>query len=243
MSLVPYTGKKRGRSAELILSTPESSTSKKKKTLNDSYKNRNTHVIIRGPTIVPDSYSVKLIYSDTQGLTSTSGALAKYQYRGNSLYDPDFTGTGNQPVGFDELMLLYNKFRVMGSKITVRATVGATTQTDDLVVLPTVTSTLTGVSNDTIAEQPFAKRRIGKFGFITPTITQYTSTGAMYGQSKQAVRSEDDFAGDASNNPNNVWFWSISYQPVDRTSNQAIYFSCKIEYYCTFYERKVLTQS
>lgn len=51
-----------------------------------------------------------------------------YQYRANGMFDPDATGVGHQPLLFDEMAALYNRFRVVASKITVRgnATTAAT---------------------------------------------------------------------------------------------------------------------
>lgn len=44
-------------------------------------------------------------------------------FRANSLFDPDYTGAGTQPSGFDELAALYNKYLV--HKIRIRAAVTA----------------------------------------------------------------------------------------------------------------------
>lgn len=41
-------------------------------------------------------------------------------FRANSLYDPDYTGTGHQPNGFDALMAAYDHFTVLATKIRVR---------------------------------------------------------------------------------------------------------------------------
>jgi len=41
-------------------------------------------------------------------------------FRANSLFDPDLTGTGHQPNGFDALMAAYNHFTVLSCKIRVR---------------------------------------------------------------------------------------------------------------------------
>lgn len=48
-----------------------------------------------------------------------SGSNALYQFRANDLYDPDFTSTGTQPRGFDQIMALYNHFTVVASRARV----------------------------------------------------------------------------------------------------------------------------
>ena len=47
------------------------------------------------------------------------GTCAVHIFRANSMYDPDYTGTGHQPLGFDEMSTIYNKHKVTRAKITV----------------------------------------------------------------------------------------------------------------------------
>lgn len=61
----------------------------------------------------------RLRYNDSAVLTSTTGSVASYVLRANDLYDPDFTGTGHQPMGFDQMMVFYNHFTVVRSRLTV----------------------------------------------------------------------------------------------------------------------------
>lgn len=63
----------------------------------------------------------KLKYSDAFNLASdatlTSYTGSQYVFRLNSLYDPDLTGTGHQPYGFDQYAALFNRYKV--DKVTV----------------------------------------------------------------------------------------------------------------------------
>ncbi len=76
----------------------------------------------------PKSQVVKLRYVDT-GLTLDPGVglISEYVYRANSVFDPDFTGVGHQPMGFDEWANIYNRYTVLGSRITVYNTPATTT--------------------------------------------------------------------------------------------------------------------
>lgn len=60
-----------------------------------------------------------LRYSTNATLTATSGTVATYVIRANDLFDPDFTSTGHQPMGFDQMMVFYNHFCVTHAKIKV----------------------------------------------------------------------------------------------------------------------------
>lgn len=43
-----------------------------------------------------------------------------YAFRLNSLYDPNFTGTGHQPQGFDQMTPLYGRYTVYKVRISIR---------------------------------------------------------------------------------------------------------------------------
>lgn len=50
-----------------------------------------------------------LIYSDKFSMNGGAGGLAyTYNWSANGVYDPDISGTGHQPRGFDELISLYD---------------------------------------------------------------------------------------------------------------------------------------
>jgi len=66
--------------------------------------------------LFPHRKVATLGYADVFSMLSSG--LTVYTYRLNSLYDPDETGVGNQPVGFDQLMALYKYYRVIRAKVT-----------------------------------------------------------------------------------------------------------------------------
>jgi len=62
----------------------------------------------------PDRLKCKLKYADQYGF---SGATPAAQvFRGNSLFDPDLTGTGHQPRYYDQLTAIYGQYCVTGVK-------------------------------------------------------------------------------------------------------------------------------
>lgn len=53
------------------------------------------------------------------------GIMASHVFRANSMYDPDQSGVGHQPYGFDQYVpQLYNHATVLGSKITAVFSLG-----------------------------------------------------------------------------------------------------------------------
>lgn len=68
---------------------------------------------------LPDSQKVTLRYGQRFDLVSGAGLAATQIFSANGLYDPDTSGTGHQPRGFDQLMTMYDHFNVIGAKITI----------------------------------------------------------------------------------------------------------------------------
>ncbi len=54
------------------------------------------------------------------GLSSTSGVVQTQVFSLNGPYDPDITGTGHQPMGFDQMMQFYNHYCVLRTRCVCR---------------------------------------------------------------------------------------------------------------------------
>lgn len=73
------------------------------------------------PLGFPTKTQVRLRYAATINLNPTaSGDPVFYAMCANGMYDPDYTGVGHQPMGFDQWMSAYNHFQVDSSSISVR---------------------------------------------------------------------------------------------------------------------------
>jgi len=80
----------------------------------------------------PKTTMVKLRYVSGVSLDSTIGNVATYTFRANSIFDPDFSGIGHQPMNHDTWATLYNHYVVVGSKVTVTFHNPTTTGNDGL---------------------------------------------------------------------------------------------------------------
>ncbi|WP_445772155.1 hypothetical protein, partial [Rheinheimera sp.] len=76
----------------------------------------------RDPFPAVEKYQLR--YCQTIGIDPNVGQAASYLFRANSIYDPDFTGTGHQPYGHDQLEEIYNHYCVDSATITVTPTDG-----------------------------------------------------------------------------------------------------------------------
>lgn len=63
--------------------------------------------ISRGPC--PSTITIKLRYFE---IWNSDGTIIDYRFRTNSLYDPNRTATGHQPLGRDQWATFYDRYRV-----------------------------------------------------------------------------------------------------------------------------------
>lgn len=62
---------------------------------------------------------VKMIYTDIAKFNTSVGGLQSFIYCANGLFDPDISGVGHQPSGFDQYKLIYSRYTVTNARIRV----------------------------------------------------------------------------------------------------------------------------
>jgi len=98
----------------------------------------------------------KLKYCEVAATGSLS-ALATFVMSANNLFDPNNSGTGHQPLGFDQWALFYESYMVEKSRMRVYVIPDSATQTSSAVAALYISdsNSLGGVTDwRTICEQP-----------------------------------------------------------------------------------------
>jgi len=109
----------------------------------------------------PKTTVVKLRYVDGFTLDPSIATLAYYTFRANSVFDPNRTGTGHQPMNFDLWTQLYNHYIVIGSKITCTFNYQLTAQAGGWIYGVILADDSTSTSDPTtMMEQGLVKYRI-----------------------------------------------------------------------------------
>lgn len=90
---------------------------KKNKSSKKKSKTKNNKTFI--PYGMPNSQMVKLKYVTTINLNPGIGQMTSHYFSANGMYDPDITGTGHQPLFFDQYMASYDHYRVVGSSCRI----------------------------------------------------------------------------------------------------------------------------
>lgn len=79
------------------------------------------HALTRIPLFPQIVMQRRQLYYDYQGQLTLPGAgiATQWFYSANSAFDPDSSGTGHQPIGYDVMSSLYEHYCVVRSSITV----------------------------------------------------------------------------------------------------------------------------
>ena len=191
------------------------------------------------------SRSCKLRYHETITIDPSLGAAGTYTFSANGMYDPNISGVGHQPYGFDQLCALYNHYYVMRAKIRITA---VTTNAYYIMGVKLCdASTLNSAVPDYLMEQPgFKKRIIGNNNSaVAPSISQTFSTRKFFGlKSKAIVLADDTLSGSSSYNPAEQAYFVIVLQPAVSSQDVATAtFQVTIDYIATFTGPKELGAS
>jgi hypothetical protein len=181
-------------------------------------------------------------YSDSATLTITAGAVASYVFSANGVYDPNITGTGHQPAGFDQMMLSYEHFICKRSRIAVTFDNTAGSSNPSVGLCCRAGSTPVTVSQQLIED-----------GLIT---TQYLYSGGVYGSICQLHESMDiakfggvdnlmdqpEYRGTNAANPAEQSYYHVQAWSV-QGSTCVVSIDVVIEFDVAFVEPRALTQS
>lgn len=169
------------------------------------------------------------------------GAATAYVMRTNDLYDPNLTGTGHQPTGFDQYMAMYNKFVVYASKIKVVAMAPDTETADVLVGVAVVDNSSTYNQTEIYMEQALTDWGVLPGGAGGSNIVCSTSFNAA-AFSGTSPKTNDLLHGTASTGPSKQWYYHVFAGATNATDDPGtIKFSVEIEYRIKFFDPK--TQS
>lgn len=187
---------------------------KKKKTKPITYK-----VVPRFyAPICPPKMRVRLVYGEQFTLDpGASGVPAQQVWRANDCYDPDFTGAGHQPRGFDQWMALYGTGQVIKSTITINLASAAAQTEPYHVALFTDTESTARNQQDVMENHKTVTKLIPQGASGEGAIV--LKENYMWKQYYDVTTASLKFTSSAS--PGNVVFYSLWAAPIATTSNLA----------------------
>lgn len=192
----------------------------------------------------PTSLRTKLRYHEDVGFSSASGVVSGNVFRANSLFDPNETGTGHQPLYFDQFSAVYNRYQVVSSTITiVFSPVSEVAATSDWLVGVVGQSTNSiGSVPSTLCEQGHAKWAVinGRLGGPN----QKTLTLSYTPESCLALTNKDTDVGALINaNPDQSYKFLVWCADMQATGTTLLIGSVDITYDVVFSDRITVAQS
>lgn len=140
-----------------------------------------------------------------EAITGLGGAPTQfdYQFRLNSLFDPNFTGAGHQPRGFDQLAALYGRYRVYRARVRV---IMQLEQSGIANVVGTIfasnSSNGSAAFNDS-CEQPFSSTS-GLSEYQMADLKLNVDLAKVNGKTWEAYASDDTTQADVASNPTEI---------------------------------------
>ena len=178
-----------------------------------------------------------MLYTEAFSLNPGAGGIASvYVFNLNSLFDPNVTGVGHQPTGFDQLMAIYEQYTVYGVKYKVsinnvdatQAVIAgvttndsSTTQTDPRVYMENGQTEWKGVSNRNGAGEDIVY------------FSNYVDLAKVHGLPMNQYLNEDVYAGTQTTNPTENSFlhvWAAAYDNLSDPGTQFLWI--ELEMFC-----------
>lgn len=171
---------------------------------------------------IPQRSIIKMKWSEAVNITMTNATSGRWVYRLNSIFDPDqVSGTNHKPYGYDTMLSLYNRYRVIGCSYTLSID-PETAINMQLVALPSnevVTATTASIAK----EKPRAKFLMQEAsGATIRKLTGYVSIPSLVGRNKTEYMSDDRYQAQFGANPQeeallNVFLGGVSDNAISTT--------------------------
>lgn len=183
-------------------------------------------------------YICRLKYQ--QNVVITGPGCLEYQFNLNSVWDPDLSGVGHQPYGYDQLAAIYNRYRVIATAWRITCVSSAsnyyicTYPANDLVTVNNI---------NRAGELPRAVTKV-----VTPNDTITTrgriAIPGLVGRTKQQYMADDRYQSLISSNPQEQCVLRVFTQAcLGPTDNMSGILNVTLVYLTEFFDMNTLNQS
>jgi len=195
---------------------------------------------------VPERFLTTMKYAEA--VTVSQAGMASYKWRLNSLFDPNLTGVGHQPYGFDQLCgpvgsALYNRYRVISCKYVITAT--SDSANIQYAALP-ANESLSLINNVSEArENPKAKYTVYNPGGTMRMLKGTVSIASLMGRTKAQYMADDNYQATYAANPAELAILNVYVQGLndDPAFNANPTINILLEFQVEFFDRHTLDQS
>lgn len=156
------------------------------------------------------------------------GVATTYQFSANGLFDPNISGTGHQPRGYDQLKALFDHYQVLSSTIKVTACSLGTQTASFPVTIGVILCDDTTVESDQIHALEAKKTTWAVLPANDATRTLYLDfdAKAYFGINWN----DDSYRGSINANPDDGAFFQVFMQPMSSVTPAGVNFTVEIIY-------------
>ena len=152
-----------------------------------------------------------------------AGIPASYVFTANGLFDPNITGIGHQPRGFDQLKELFDHYHVVQSKIKVTFMPGSTAGPSQICGIM--------LQDDSTPEANMIQAMEGRNCVYGPLTSTVPLVKTLYFNSKTFFSIEDRLLyGTSTSNPSDQAYFVLFCQPTYSVDAPAIDVMVEIQY-------------
>lgn len=200
-------------------------------------------VVNRGIAPIAPRFITKLKYADEVQFSTTTGVPVYQNWNINSVFDPDRTGTGHQPMGFDQLSAIYDRYRVFAVSWNIDVVGSTTGDIPRLTVFP-FDGAYTTTTRTTIMEIPRSYTKSSSFGDNKLSVRGRISLPRLRGQTSVEYKGDDSNAALCTANPADVCTLQCLVDSAAGTStNCSALMSIRLIYHVEFYDPAALPVS
>lgn len=205
-------------------------------------KRSRTTVVQRGINPIAAKTITRLKYVQNFNRTLADGILSVYQFRLNSIFDPDFTGTGHQPYGHDTFATLYNRYRVFAASWIIRVVNNGSVNVIHTVLPENGQSTFS--DNELLAETPRAITKLmsaSSAGHNTQVFSGRIGLPGLTGQTSAQYKGEDRYQAAFGQNPGELI--TLHLGATANGGASTLTYAIQIIYHCELFDPLTLTKS
>ena len=197
-------------------------------------------------SVASERYLTKLNYSELFAITYAGfGTPGIYQFRVNSIFDPNLTGVGHQPLGHDQLGLIYQRYRVRGMSYNISFANTEAKNAEVMISLRPNAAYSTVI--ETVRESAYTvyKTMLGEDGTSAAykRAKGFAKVSKLRGVARGVVNFDDQYQALIGANPALVPVLTIYVN--NQNTAQSLVVNCRVDlvYYVELFDRLVLEQS
>lgn len=190
----------------------------------------------------------QLYYEPYITRSASLGTISVYNISANGIYDPNRTGTGHQPIGFDQMMLMYEQFCVIRSHIKVTfINVGSDASRIAIILSPDTgaPSSITAAMENGLLSTAVINGSGDSSGVNRMKTLQLACDVPKYfGKTYQGILADPTMSGTVASDPaEQVYFQICVWDPFTTSVSAEVALDVTVSYDVMYWEPKKLASS